>query len=166
MYQHFDEIHDLMEQAFPESERRIYEEQKELLDHPNYELVIKKNDHNKIIAFMAIWNLETCRFIEHFAVDSSMRGHGIGGKFMSEIMEDTSKPIILEVEHPDTTNAKRRISFYENLGYHLNEVDYAQPPLREGEAEVPLYVMSYPEQVPSHEFDDYKNDIFSTLYDM
>ncbi len=160
----FDEVYDLMVTSFPSSERRSYEDQKALLEKHNYEIETNRNDNGELLSFMAIWQLNTSHFIEHLAVSPLSRGEGVGGKVMKELIEKSEKPVLLEVEHPETEIAKKRIQFYERLGFHLNTHDYVQPPIQAGEEPLPLHIMSYPDPISAEEFKIFKNDIFSELY--
>lgn len=160
----FEHIFALMKASFPTSERRNYTGQKELLADPNYRLITETNSDNQVIAFMAVWEFPSFRFIEHIAVDPNTRGSGIGGKIMASYMEESSKPILLEVEYPDTDMAQRRIGFYERLGFQLNPFDYVQPPLQKGETYLPLKIMSYPQILTEEEFTDRKEILYTNVY--
>lgn len=160
----FDKIFALMKASFPTSERRNYAGQKELLAEPYYRLITEINSNNQVIAFMAVWEFPSFRFIEHIAVDPNTRGSGIGGKLMASYMRESSKPILLEVEYPDTDLAQRRIAFYERLGFQLNPFDYVQPPLQEGETYLPLKIMSYPRILTEEEFTHQKEILYTNVY--
>ncbi|WP_347272263.1 hypothetical protein [Paenibacillus sp. N3/727] len=58
--------------------------------------------------------------MEHIAVDSAIRGSGLGGKLMTQYIEESVKPILLEVEPPVMDLAQRRIGFYENYELSSN----------------------------------------------
>ncbi|WP_334073579.1 MULTISPECIES: GNAT family N-acetyltransferase [Paenibacillus] len=160
----FDQIFAIMEASFPESERRTYAGQQELLADPHYRLITETNDHNRVIAFMAIWEFPSFRFVEHIAVDSAIRGGGLGKKLMTAYIGESFKPILLEVEPPDTELAGRRIGFYERLGFHLNPFEYVQPPLQEGQPDLPLKIMSYPEPLAEAAFNLYKDVLYEKVY--
>jgi len=160
----FDKIFALMKASFPESERRTYAEQKELLADPHYRLITETDSHNQIVAFMAAWEFPMFRFVEHIAVDPVMRGCGLGGKLMADYMEESLKTILLEVEHPDTDLAQRRIGFYERLGFQLNPFNYVQPPLQQDQSYLPLMIMSYPHILTEEEFSLYKKTLYTKVY--
>ncbi|MCL1699435.1 GNAT family N-acetyltransferase [Lysinibacillus sp. Bpr_S20] len=160
----FDKIFALMEVSFPESERRTYMGQKELLSDQHYRLITETNNNNQIFAFLATWEFPMFRFVEHIAVDPIMRGSGVGGKMITKYMKESIKPILLEVEHPDTELAQRRIGFYERLGFHLNPFEYVQPPLQKGQDDLPLKIMSYPQLLTGEEFVFYKENLYRNVY--
>lgn len=160
----FDKIFALMQTSFPESERRTYAGQKELLANQYYRLITETDNNNQIVAFLAAWEFPLFRFVEHIAVDPIMRGSGIGGKMMIKYMEESKKTILLEVEYPDTELAQRRIGFYERLGFHLNPFEYVQPPLQKGQEDLPLKIMSYPQFLTGEEFVLYKEYLYRNVY--
>jgi ribosomal protein S18 acetylase RimI-like enzyme len=160
----FDKIFAIMKASFPESERRTYAGQKELLADPYYRLITKTNSNNQMIAFLAVWEFPLFRFVEHIAVDPAIRGNGIGGKLMAAYIEESLKPILLEVELPDTDLAQRRISFYERLGFLLNPFEYAQPPLQKGQPDIPFKIMSYPQILTEEEFAFFKEILYTNVY--
>jgi ribosomal protein S18 acetylase RimI-like enzyme len=160
----FDEIFAIMEASFPTSEIRTYAGQQELLDVPHYRLITEVNADGVIIAFIACWEFPGFRFVEHIAVDPSIRGGGIGKKLMEEYIRQSGKPVLLEVEPPVGEMEQRRIGFYERLGFHLNPYAYVQPPLREGNADLPLQIMTYPNPVDEEEFDLYREILYTEVY--
>ncbi len=160
----FDKIFALMKASFPENERRTYANQKNLLTDPHYRLITETNSSNQIIAFLASWEFPLFRFVEHIAVNPAMRGSGVGRKIMAAYIEESIKPILLEVEHPETELAKRRIGFYERLGFQLNPFEYVQPPLQKGQANLPLKIMSYPRVLIEKEFALYKEILYTNVY--
>lgn len=160
----FNEIYEIMEGSFPESEIRTYAGQRALLSNPNYRLITETDAEGKIIAFLASWEFSSFGFVEHFAVSSLLRGSGLGAKLLSQYIEQSQIPIRLEVELPEGEFAKRRIGFYERCGFHLNSYDYVQPPLREGQADLPLNIMSYPDPLAEAEFIHFRETVYTEVY--
>ncbi|WP_216857425.1 GNAT family N-acetyltransferase [Paenibacillus tritici] len=160
----FNEIFAIMEASFPVSELRTYSGQRDLLNHPNYHLYTSKDAEGRILAFLAAWEFPGLRFIEHIAVNPALRSGGIGNKLMSSYIARSGKPVLLEVEPPDGELEQRRIGFYERLGFHLNPYDYMQPPLRAGQADLPLRIMTYPEPVTMEEFHRFRDILYTDVY--
>ncbi len=156
----FGQVYSIMEKSFPKAEYRPYEKQYALLDDPNYSVKVLKAK-NKIIAFVAVWSLCGFDFIEHLAVDPSFRGKSIGSRFMTEYLANNANKIVLEVEDKDDDISKRRIGFYERLGFVLTNAKYIQPTLSGVTDIIPLRLMCHP-----NEFDtEYTvNEIFKKIY--
>lgn len=165
-YTPFTEVYQLMEQSFPESEFRIFEHQQQLLHNNFYSLHTEQDASGRVTALLAGWRLPGFSFIEHLAVDPSLRGGGVGARLIQQFIRarESDGPIILEVEPPVEEMAKRRIGFYERLGFHLNPFDYVQPPLREGADELKLLIMSYPSPLTPQEFKDYRTALYREVY--
>jgi ribosomal protein S18 acetylase RimI-like enzyme len=160
----FDNFFKLMRESFPSIERRSFEDQKKLLFEDSYNIVLDKDEKENIIAIMSIWEFSGFNFIEHFAVDSRMRGNGRGTSILKNYLNKCDKPIFLEVEPPENDISMRRIEFYKRLGFHLNSFEYLQPPLQKKHDFLPLMVMSYPRSVDNIEFTDFKNIVYDKVY--
>lgn len=160
----FDSFFELMSEAFPSIERRSYENQKELLYEDLYNIVISKDKDHNINGFIANWQFNDFNFIEHFAVDSKKRGHGLGTSMLKEYLNKCNKPIFLEVEFPENDISKRRIEFYKQYGFYLNDFEYWQPPMQKQHDFLPLKVMSYPKPVNEAEFIKFKNIVYDRVY--
>jgi len=165
-FQHidFDSFFKLMSEAFPSIERRSYENQKKLIGEDLYNTIVYKDKGDNIIAFIANWEFSDFNFIEHFAVDSKMRGNGIGTSMLKDYLHECNNPIFLEVELPENDISIRRIEFYKRLGFHLNNFEYFQPPLQKQHDFLQLKVMSYPRSVNEKEFINFKNVVYNRVY--
>lgn len=160
----FDRVYSLMEKSFPVDERRPYEKQKALLGDPLYSIYGVKTDSGEITAFITVWKLERFAYVEHFAVDPGCRGGGIGSAVLRELVSGLSCLVCLEVELPETDTAKRRIAFYERNGFVTNDHPYIQPPYSEGQAPLPLIIMTSGRTVSEEEFEEMKGLLYRNVY--
>jgi ribosomal protein S18 acetylase RimI-like enzyme len=160
----FERVYEIMSASFPEIEYRTQIGQEELLRHPEYRLITELDENGRIIAFLAAWEFPMFRFIEHLAVDPSVRGGGIGKRLMEKFMNPSDKLTVLEVEIPENGVSCRRIRFYERLGFHLNDYSYVQPPLRSGGVDLPLKIMSCPKPLSEKEFLTCRALLYSKVY--
>lgn len=161
--QEYEKFYNLMDESFPKEEVRGFEVQKELLEqNPLLKLLtLKRGD--KLLGFMLYWQLETCLFCENFAIDPDERGKNLGTTLM-QTLQDMNKTIILEVDLPDDEVGKKRVHFYERLGFKYNDFDYMMPAVSEGEEDKPLAIMSYPERMTAQKFIPYKKEIYREVY--
>lgn len=161
----FENVFSLLSASFPPIETRTKENQRNLLYDKRYN-ILGAFCENELIGFIAFWNLNGFSFLEHFAVKSNIRGLGIGGKILEYAKENLPSPLILEVEPISfSSNAQRRIHFYQRHGFCLNDYKYFQPPLREGSENLPLQIMSSPLPLKETEFNDVKNVLYAQIYD-
>lgn len=163
--QEFDKVFRLMELSFPKSEYRSYSGQKALLSDPAYRLyVLAEHNGNDIKAFIAAWHLEDLLFIEHFAVASTYRNSGLGSRFLSEFTSAAPTLVCLEVELPESELPRRRIGFYERNRFFLNDYDYLQPALSDGQPPVPLRLMTHGRTVTQQEFISIRDQLYKRVY--
>jgi ribosomal protein S18 acetylase RimI-like enzyme len=164
--QDFLAVYQIMNEAFPACERRTYDKALQLLDNPLYSIFTFKNPENRIESFIASWEFEHFKFIEHFAVASHSRGTGIGSQMLLTYLQLDQKPVILEVEDLNTVPAKRRITFYERLGFKLTDFGYMQPALQDTSTHLPLKIMSFPIKIKTKDFLNIKKELYSNVYGM
>ena len=158
----FPQVFAIIEQSFPEDERRPLEEQQALFSEPRYSVYVLGEE--KIKAFIACWEFEDFIFIEHFAVDKNFRNLGIGSLILNKFLSMQEKRVCLEVEPPETEIAKRRIDFYIRNGFFLNEYDYFQPPISKGKKAIPLMVMTSGEGISKEEFGHIRDVLYEEVY--
>lgn len=163
----FDQVFDIMKESFPEDEYRTYKEQKALLDIPEYQVfVLKDNAGSQIKAFIAVWDFNTIAFIEHFAVNLKYRNCGLGSKILNELIDKLDKMVVLEVELPENQMAARRIEFYKRNNFFLNEYPYVMPPLAKGRNAVNMKIMTLGRLVTQEEFNNIKTLLYNRVYNI
>ena len=159
----FDKVWGIFEEAFSEAGRRSKEKQFDLLSNPLYNLDTYEED-GRIVAYIAYWNFDNFLYVEHLATDSSMRGRGIGGKMLRDLMTKQEQLTVLESEIPHDEISTRRISFYERLSFEVNGYDYVQPPYNDAYEELPLAFLSRPRLLSKEEFEAARQTIYQEVY--
>lgn len=160
----FEQVFDLMVEAFPVDERRTFDEQKALLSNPIFDIyVCKDNQNSEIKGFISVYHLDDFTFVEHFAVNPKYRNLGLGHDILSNLTARFGK-LLLEVELPKTEQAKRRIGFYERNGFYLNDYPYIQPPISKGTNPVPLLLMTTGAALNTEEFYKAKSMLYKHVY--
>ncbi|MDO4288683.1 MAG: GNAT family N-acetyltransferase [Eubacterium sp.] len=161
----FEAAYAIIEASFPRSERRSRKGQQALLEEAAYELLTLPAPDGGVLAVLGVWHLGDFDYIEHAAVSVEARGGGIGSRIFEEFFKiNGGRMVLLEVEPPEETDAKRRIRFYERLGFYLNPYDYCQPSLGEGKPALPLQIMTYPEAIDQGRFEDCRSELMRTVY--
>ena len=90
---------------------------------------------------MFLWETEDFCYLEHFAVQPSLRGHGTGSTILRQLLTQ-DKPLILEIEPPDDEITCRRKHFYERNGLRAQPYRHVQLPFQGGGPIVPLVIMA------------------------
>lgn len=159
----FTAVYQLMQVSFPPAEFRTYEEELALFNRPDYRVLVVE-DNGTIQAFIAEWALKEMHYVEHFAVNPAARGQGLGTKIMREYLKEIKSSVIIEVEAEDTSIARRRIAFYERLGFVQSDIKYIQPYLQKTSKDVLLQLMFYPAKLSEKALYAVKREIHQTVY--
>ena len=103
-------------------------------------------------------------YIEHFAIATSQRNKGYGENTLQHITSTLNKPIVLEVEKPDDHITQRRINFYKRCGFILHSYPYVQPPYRETDKPLPMFLMTFGEINMERMYEQVKRRIYREVY--
>ncbi|MGL4411123.1 MAG: GNAT family N-acetyltransferase [Bacteroidales bacterium] len=162
-----DQIKEIYEEAFPIEERRDFKNICSLIErNPNFNCLGIFHEE-RLVGLLTYWVLPGSTpfaYGEHLAISSSMRGLSIGSIVLEKFAEMAQLPIILEVEHPTSEQAVKRIRFYERNGYKLWELDYIQPPYGENLPPVPLYLMTIGEIALDDNYEEVKKTLYREVY--
>lgn len=157
-------LENLLHEAFPPEERRDDDAQRDNTDHrPQFHPHVIK-DGDEPVGLMTYWKLDDFVYVEHFAVHASKRNGGYGARSMMHCLETAGAPVVLEVEMPGNELSRRRIAFYERCGFRLCLLPYRQPPYRDGDGWLPLYLMYAGIDDISEHFDRITKAIHETVY--
>ena len=150
--------------SFPVEERRDFHLVKQIIDGDNRFRIKALMRNNQYVGFITAWTFDDFVYIEHFAIDSSARNGGIGAGALQCFMDAAALPVVLEVEAPFDEMSKRRIGFYQRLGFTLDHQTYHQPPYRENGEWLPMHLMSRGEIDMQHSFEDVKRHLYTHVY--
>ena len=98
-------------------------------------------EDDRLLADVFVWQTEDFVYLEHFAVQPSLRGQGTGSRILRELLQG-EKPFILEIEPPEDALTCRRKAFYERNGLQAQPYDHVQLPFQGGGPIVPLVIMA------------------------
>lgn len=158
-----DELKQLYFTAFPEDERRNWEQLKELIRHNDFKLYKIIRDHI-FVGMITVWHWVDFTFIEHFAIVESLRGNGIGSQVITSLIKEYNHTIVLEVDEPVMESAFRRIDFYTRLGFNINQQIYYQPPYHQNNKPLKMLLMSFPEKVSKTKFNLIRAKLYMEVY--
>ena len=95
----------------------------------------------KTLGLLTTWHFEEFIYIEHFAIDPTLRSQGYGSEALKAFIHEHGKPLVLEAEPPTDALSIRRIRFYERIGLTLYDFPYMQPAYTEDSHPVELRLM-------------------------
>ena len=157
-------VEKLMHTAFPQEERRDTVQQREYSDNnPRFcNNIILENGNS--IGMISYWTMGDFYYIEHFAIDPSLRNGGYGKRVLEMIKKQLKGPIVLEVEEPNDEMSTRRIHFYKRLEFTLHKKPYIQPPYRKGDSGLPMLLMTYGDIDMESDFEKVKKTLYKEVY--
>jgi len=121
--------------SFPIHEQRNEQQQIYAFGQEAYHLDCCILD-DKVAGFIAYWDFNDLIYIEHLAVNPEMRGKNIGTGMLSEFIKK-DKPVILEIDPLVDEVSRKRLQFYQRLGFVMNNYVHHHP--------------AYDKQYPPHE---------------
>ncbi|HLN71688.1 MAG TPA: GNAT family N-acetyltransferase [Prolixibacteraceae bacterium] len=160
---HEQTLKSLYHDSFPPDERRDWNELTGLTVHSPFNIHCIHNS-NGTIGLLTLWKWLEFTFIEHFAINKTFQGKGIGSEVINQLKHEASTKIILETEEPTTDLAIRRINFYARLGFHRCNEEYYQPPYSKDKKAVKMVLMSYPGQITPSEFIAIRAKLYREVY--
>ena len=157
-------VEQLLVSTFPTNEYRPLSELRSNTDHQEKFHLGVLLDDGATIGFIAYWDFDKFRYIEYFAIDSTFRSRGYGTQALQLLHEQTTKPIVLEFELPDTPEAIRRKEFYERNHFVAWPNEYFQPPFRKEDICLPVMICCYGELNPDKDFNQVKRTLHEEVY--
>ncbi len=140
----FEYMYRLFEEAFPREERMEDERFFDFITSSDSVMLVIMYRGERV-GFVTYVDLGISLLATYLAVDSKVRGEGIGHKFLTAFLAQSPKPIVMEVEQPTTEIARRRIAYYQRLGVeYRSEVTIFQPPHSRGAESVTYNLMESP----------------------
>lgn len=145
----------LYERAFPREERRSWEQHCRAMEEESVFRCLSLSDDGEVVGLMFCWELTGCLFIEHFAIDESKRGRGLGQAAL-RLLQQECKLIILEIELPEDEVTCRRLRFYRAAGFVLLPYEHVQRPFHADTSALSMKLLSWPTVAPAgvvHDFE-------------
>lgn len=147
----------LYRRSFPAHELRLWPDQQAVMNDPLYHFGLCLLD-GALAGLILYWDFGAYIYVEHFCVEPSMRGHGLGTLILVKLAKK-GKPIILEIDPLTDDVAVRRKGFYERCGYVANGFAHVHPPYQAANNGHALIVMSHPRALSQAEFDTFTVDL-------
>lgn len=131
----------LYEEAFPETERRNLEQLKHLVADKK-EMIFNAIESEGVLAgFFVYWDFTDFYYLEYLAVYPEMRNQKIGQQLLQYVAEHLKGIRFLEVEPPVDEMTTRRVNYYRRNGYEVVDKGYYQPSYDGRKPGLPLWIM-------------------------
>lgn len=157
----FQKAFSLYQVSFPEKEQRSLDDHIRALADPRFfcETIWEGEQFCGLIFY---WELGGFQYIEHLAIEPSLRGSGIGSRCLEEFCKRNQK-IVLEIDPPIDDISIRRKSFYERLGFHYNGYYYIHPSYQKGCTPHQLLILSWPKPITEEEYRTFIRDMWEIV---
>lgn len=154
---HFPALDALYGRAFPWHEQREAEAKQQALDNPHYELEAWFDD-GQFIGLSGCWRFADYRYVEHLAIDDTLRSRGYGKRLLAEILQ-RAPLTVLEIDPLTSEVAHKRLRFYETMGFCANPWAHRHPTYHQGIADHELIVLSYPQPIDEARYQRFARDL-------
>ncbi|MDU1889787.1 MAG: GNAT family N-acetyltransferase [Dysgonomonas sp.] len=150
---------EIYEVSFPVFEQRSEVQQLKAFESASYHLLIATEDE-KLLSFISYWEFDGYVYIEHLAVNPEFRGQNIGSETLDLFANQIQKMVILEIDPPIDDISKKRLHFYEALGYKLNPFIHHHPAYHPSEYNPhELRVLSLDKEIKEKEYKQFCADL-------
>lgn len=149
----FDDAMEIYKVSFPIFEQRIIKDQIDVLTDDRFNFMVVY-ENKVLIGIILYWDLDNCKYIEHLAISPSLRGKNYGSRILKEFCEKNGT-IILEIDPPVDDISFKRLSFYSNLGFKLQDFEHIHPPYRKDYNGHKLKVMSFNRNLSEDEYNTF-----------
>ncbi len=112
---YFPALDALYGRAFPWHEQREAEAKQQALDNPHYVLEAWFDD-GLFIGLSGCWRFADYSYIEHLAIDDTLRSRGYGKRLLAEILQ-RAPLTILEIDPLTSEIAHKRLRFYAGFAF-------------------------------------------------
>ena len=148
----------LYSSSFPIFEQRTEEQQAWAFEQAGYHLA-GYTEKGKWIGFISYWEFDTYIYIEHFAIDATLRGQGYGSRVLRMFVEQKGKTVVLEIDPIVDEVSTARLRFYTHCGFQTNPYRHRHPAYREGYQPHPLVVLTAPVAISEKEYLRFYRDL-------
>lgn len=151
----FNKAMEIYKVSFPIFEQRTMEDQIKALADEDYHFNVIY-DGDKMVGILLYWEMNAYKYIEHFAIDSSLRGKNYGSRVLKEFCKN-NKNVILEIDPPIDEISIKRLNFYLKLGFKLQDFNHIHPSYRKECKSHSLKIMTFNENIFKDDYDNFNN---------
>ncbi|WP_106828040.1 GNAT family N-acetyltransferase [Parabacteroides pacaensis] len=149
---------DLYKTSFPIFEQRTEEQQKLAFSKDQYHLDCYQEE-NRFIGFIGYWRFKDYIYIEHFAIDTTLRGKGYGSTVLKNFIQEKNKRVLLEIDPVTDPISAARLRFYQACGFYPNVHIHTHPPYRKGFTPHSLIVLTTRREISKEEYNRFYTDL-------
>lgn len=157
--QYFDRVWEIYRYSFPVYEQRTFDHQLAAFRSELYHLDVYVEEGH-VVGFIGYWVFPDYAYIEHYAMAKELRGEGYGTEILKKFLaKQGDKVVILEIDPVVDEVSKRRLHFYQNIGFQESPFRHKCPTYQPDEEEGELWILTYPVEVCCEFYDKFYNDL-------
>ena len=157
----FEQAIQIYRTSFPFHEQRQDESQRKILSHEDYHFELLY-EADVLVGLICFWQWGSMIYVEHFCMAPEHRGKGLGSQAL-QMLKETGKTVILEIDPPVDEISIRRKGFYERCGFVKNPYAHVHPPYHDGYQGHELVVMSSPVALEQPQYDAFARYLAQTV---
>ena len=151
-------FHDLYRTSFPLFEQRSARQQTASFQNEQYKL-LAFTENNLFLGFISYWEFDAYLYVEHFAVNSELRGKGYGSHLLNTFIQATDKIVLLEIDPITDSISEARLRFYKRCGFYENPYPHTHPAYRHEYQPHPLIVLTTKREISNDEYLKFNLDL-------
>lgn len=151
-------FHDLYRTSFPLFEQRSAAQQTTAFQNEQYKLLVF-TENDLFLGFIAYWEFDTYLYVEHFAVNTDLRGKGYGSRLLHTFIQETDKIVLLEIDPITDSISEARLRFYKRCGFYENPYPHKHPAYRHKYQPHPLIVLTTKREIANDEYLTFNLDL-------
>lgn len=144
--------------SFPVFEQRTREQQEAAFSNVNYHLV-GYEENSAFIGFISYWEFDNYLYIEHFAINTHIRGKGYGSDLLRNFIQSTDKIVLLEIDPIIDSISEARLRFYKKCGFYENPYPHKHPSYRSEYHPHHLIVLTTQRPISEKEYQSFNLDL-------
>ena len=148
----------LYDHSFPVYEKRTDAHQLVALEDNRYHLLCFLDD-NQLIGFFGYWEFTDYLYIEHYAINTDIRGKGYGTQLLKQLLSETNKTVILEIDPIIDEISQKRLRFYQHLGFVENSDSHKHPAYQSQYEPHSLIVLSSHHTITPEQYQQFVQDL-------
>ena len=159
LYQKFRSLYGV---SFPAFELRSESQQVSAFGNSHYRL-LGFEEAGRFVGFISYWQFDGYCYVEHFAVDTALRGMGCGSRLLNAFVGGADGIVILEIDPIVDDVAEARWRFYRRCGFLQNPYCHHHPPYDKAYRPHPLVVLTSGRLLSAEEYGRFYDDLCNVV---
>ena len=149
---------ELYKTSFPIFEQRTEIQQNYAFSNEHYNLN-GYYDNDDFIGFISYWEFDSYIYIEHFAINTNIRGKGYGSSVLNSFISSTNKVVLLEIDPVIDNISAARLRFYKKCGFFENSYPHKHPAYRNEFHPHDLIILTTQREISKDEYNIFNTDL-------